>query len=330
MNKSIALKRYLTSFQRRFNFLPLSLGIGYGYVALGSLFFSSKAIVIKLAYEATTADAITLLTIRMLISMPIFIIIGAFVFKKKYYKQTTSAPWRIFWQAGLVGILGYWAASYLDFFGLNYVTAQFERLTLYTYPFFVMILGYAFFNQSLRPWGLYSFFISYCGLAFIFITEHMMTDGDALTGGLYVMASALCFALYQLLARQLIIQLTSILFTSIAMTTAGFISLIQYGLTHGMNITAIDPQIWFYGFVLATICTLIPSFLMNAGLGQIGAQATAVTGTLSPLFTIILAVIILGEPFGIIHAIGTLLVITGILLYTFFDAHSRSSRAIPG
>ena len=86
----------------------------------------------------------------------------------------------------------------------------------------------------------------------------------------------------------------------------------------------LSPQILGLGFILGIFCTVIPSFLMNLANGRIGAQAVSTLGMVSPIFTIVAAILLLGEPFGIVDGIGTALTLIGIGFYTFFDKKSPS------
>jgi drug/metabolite transporter (DMT)-like permease len=103
---------------------------------LGALGFSGKAIFAKLAYAAAPIDAVTLLALRMLFSMPFF---GAMIWLS--HRDATQAPLtRRDWTAILwLGFIGYYLASFLDFWGLEYISAGLERLILFTNPTIVVV-----------------------------------------------------------------------------------------------------------------------------------------------------------------------------------------------
>ncbi len=64
--------------------------------------------------------------------------------------------------------------------------------------------------------------------------------------------------------------------------------------------------------MLAIFSTVLPSFMISEAIARIGAAKTTVVGTAGQIFTVILAVFLLGEPFGWIHLAGVLLVIFGV------------------
>jgi drug/metabolite transporter (DMT)-like permease len=313
-------------------------GWGYAMAALGAVLFSMKAIFIKLAYQpggdlaANEIEVITLMALRMGFAVPVYIFIGWWVIKKRYKEGKPLPPKGLIVKSVLLGLVGYYLCPYLDFSGLKYITAQLERLLLFTYPAFVLIMGSLFFGKKISLWGGLSIIIAYLGIAVIFIGGDIATGVNVPLGSALVLGCAFFFALYQLLAKPLIDKVGSSLFTCAAMTMAATVVLAHFVTTNiasGSLSTALDlpPRIYILGAAIALFSTLIPSFLVNIALGRIGAQAVAMFGMLSPLATIAIAIVWLGEPFGVLDAFGTALTIFGIGLFTWFDKRAKSSPA---
>lgn len=296
--------------------------VGYAFAAGGAALFSTKAILVKLMYAAG-ATAEMALALRVLIALPIFLAIGLRELAKRRERGLAAPDTAIVLKTAGVGLVGYWLASWLDFEGLLYVTAQFERLVLFTYPLFVMILGWLFFGGRLTAMGLGALAISYMGLALVFRQGLEQSGNDVVTGGLLVLGAALAFASYQVMAKPLIGRLGSGLFTCVAMIAASLMVLAHVGVSGGFDFGIVTPWLLTLGVLIAVFATVLPSFLMNAAIGRIGATSNAMIGTLSPLATVVMAVFILGEPFGLIDAIGTTLVIVGIGAYTVLDSRGK-------
>src|SRR5690606_25615223 len=144
---------------------PGYLRMGYFFAAMGAFLFSSKAIAIKLAYEDATIDAETLLALRMALSPPFYAVIAAIALRDRRRRAEPLPSRGLVVESALVGALGYWFASYTDFLGLEYISASFERLILFTYPFFVVVFGAVFFGKRISPRALLAIGISYIGLA---------------------------------------------------------------------------------------------------------------------------------------------------------------------
>ena len=293
--------------------------IGYAFAAIGALLFSTKGIAIKLAYREPI-DATLLLALRMGLAVPIYAAIAAFAVQDSRRRGIPLPSPALVGKAALVGALGYWIASYLDFSGLEFLSAQFERLILFTYPLFVVIFGALFFGQPIRLKAVAAIGLSYLGLAVIFAEKIGEPGSRVAIGAALVLGSALAFALYQLLAKGVIAQLGPRLFTCIAMTGAAIGVFAQFLATRPLGeIAAVSPRVWEISVFLAIGATLLPSFFLNAALHRISAQANATIGTLSPIMTIALAVLILGEHLTVTDVIGTMLVLAGVGWFTLAD-----------
>ena len=301
---------------------------GYLLAGFGAILFAMKGILIKLAYGsggAIAVDAVTLLAIRMSFAMPVYVVIGALSWRDHIADGRPLPAARLVLLAALVGLLGYYLSSYLDFQGLVYLSAQFERLILYTYPVFVMILSALFFGGHLTRLGVLALVVSYAGIATIFLHGGSGQGPDVGLGAALVLGSAFTFALYQLLAKSLITRIGSRMFTCIAMTSASIGVLTHFFAWKGVSaLFALPAPVILIGALLGIFATVLPSFMLNAALERIGAEAVAMIGTLSPIATIAMAILVLGEPFTPTDALGTVMVIAGVGLFTWHDTRRRA------
>ena len=205
---------------------------GYMLGALGAAFFATKGIVIKLAL-IEHVDAVITLTWRMLIAVPFFALIGWLGYRDRRAKSPDFHVTRgDLIKAGLVGMIGYYLASYCDFVGLEYITAQFDRLILLTYPIFVVLIGVVFQGRRLLWSMMLALLVSYAGIAVIFAHDFSLSGENVILGSALVLVSAISFASYQVLAKPLIDRMGARLFTSIAMSAAGFMVILHFLLTH--------------------------------------------------------------------------------------------------
>ncbi len=298
-----------------------SLLIGYALAGTGSALFSTKAIFIKIAY-LETPDAATLLAWRMAFALPFFVVIGCIDLARRRSRGVPQPKPRVVARTVAVGFIGYYLASFLDFEGLTLITAQLERLVLFTYPIFVMVLGAMFFGGRITPSGLLAAIITYGGLALVFYQGVQAGGTGTIVGVALVLGAALSFACYQLLAKDLVAKLGPALFTSVALSAASAACIVHYWILRDPQAAPVSPKFVMIAAAIAVIATVVPSFLINAGLARIGPQATAMISTLSPLVTIGLAVSVLGEPFTLTNAVGTALVLAGIGYYAWGDVRS--------
>lgn len=291
-----------------------SWNIGVIFAIIGTFLFALKSIFIKLAYtEGATADEVLLL--RMLLAAPFYL--GMLVYLRRDSKQTNHSPTKpnhIVKMMGL-GFIGYYLASYLDLSGLVYITAQLERLTLFTYPTMVAILAWIFLGEAITKAVITSLIFCYLGLWIMYGQEIIHTDlsnSEVTKGVLLVLGSALSYSTYVIFAKPMIQKFGSRFFTSIAMLGSTLFVIIHFSLQHPWELSQISSKVWFYAALLAFVSTVIPSFMITEAISRIGAARTSILGTAGPVFTIILAVFIIDEPFTIYHGMGVILVMLGV------------------
>jgi len=295
------------------------VGVVLGMVA--AILYSLKAVLVKLAYLPTDGAAeqvppITLMMLRLGFSFPVYLVILLWV-----WRRTVAKPSRLqIGYAMLAGVLAYYICTLLDFTGLQYITAQLERLLLFTYPAFVILFGALFFGGRLTGRGLASVALAYSGLAIVFLGGDITQSSNLWLGSLLVLGAATLFALFQLIAKEFIDRIGSKLFTCLAMLGAATAILLHFLVSafHADGVVAaldLAPRIYWVGFLIAVFSTLIPSFFMNIAIERIGAQRVAMLGMFGPLATIVAAIWVLDEPFGLWDAVGTAVTLTGIAFY---------------
>lgn len=301
--------------------------LGYLVGALGASFFATKGILIKLAL-IENVDAITTLTWRMIIALPFFILIGYFGYRRRVAENDGPLlTAKSLLTVAAIGALGYYLASYLDFAGLTYISAQFDRLILLTYPIFVVLIGAIFQGRRLKPKMIIALFVSYGGLAVIFARDLQIDGQSTIIGGALVLGAALSYAIYQVLAKPHIDRIGARLFTSIAMTAAGLVVIAHFFLINDFSDLSLPPRAMMLMFAVATISTVIPAYLISISIGMVGPEPTAVIGNVSTLVTIGLAVTILGEDFTLWHAAGAAMVLIGVISFTQMDRRAKEAAA---
>jgi drug/metabolite transporter (DMT)-like permease len=297
---------------------------GFAMAAGGAALLASKGVLAKLIYPYGL-DGSTLIGLRMLLSVPAFAVVGVVEWRRRRPEHRPDGKLLVL--ACAAGVLGFYVSTWLDFKGLETLDAQSERLILFTYPFFVILFGRLILAHPLRPHALGGAALAYAGLALMFAARPEQLSDGRMTGAALVAGAAVTFALYQLFARELIVKCGAALFTAVAMVAAGVVA-IGVGASE-MHARALDipAECWALIVALALFATILPVFMISAGMGRIGAQGTAIMGTLSPLVTAALAVGLLDEPFGPPELAGTLCVLGGVGLFSWQE--SRGSRRKP-
>lgn len=301
--------------------------LAYTYAAAGSALFSTKAIFIKLAYM-DKPDAALMLALRMLTALPFFLAAAVYAVFKLRRDGLPLPPLGVWLAAALSGFIGYYLSALLDFTGLVYITAQLERLLLFTYPVIVMVLAWAFLGARITRWSILGSAITYAGLTIVFLKALPEGGHDTITGTALVLGCAFTFAVYQLLAKRYIIAMGSLLFTGVALSASAVASIAHYLIVSGGGHFEATTRFYWLAAGCGFFATVLPSFLINAGLSKVSAQATSMISSISPVITIVLAVWILGETFTLTDAAGSALVIAGIALYALSEQTSTEPKTV--
>lgn len=295
--------------------------VGLWLAILGTALFSLKSIFIKLAYEeGLNTDSVLML--RMAIALPVYLIILLWLLKSNREKPVLKGA---FLKIAFLGFIGYYLASFLDLKGLEMISAQLERLTLFTYPILVAILGALFFKTPLTLKVVFALIITYGGLWIAFYQELTISGKETPLGTLLVFLAALSFSFYVLFGKKLIHQIGSLWFTSLAMITSSLFVMVHYGLLADFSELEVTSWAWLWLGLLAIVSTVIPSFMISEAIARIGPAQTGIIGSLGPMITIVLAVWILNEPFGLWHALGLVMVMGGVTLLTYSPKRERKN-----
>jgi drug/metabolite transporter (DMT)-like permease len=283
------------------------------FAIAGFILYSSKAVFIKLAYDYSV-DPVSLLLLRMLFSLPFYM--GIWAYNRREWNNNPLTGKNKLWLIFL-GLSGYYMASYLDFLGLQYITASLERLILFTYPTIVVLLSYFFLNKKLTLLQLLSILLTYAGLGIIFTGSGGILIGsrnEIITGVLLVFGSAVCYASFLTGSNYLVTHLGSKRLTTQSMLISVAAVVIHYIFSGSYNLFHLPLPVYIYGFLMAVFATVIPSYLINEAIKQLGASTISIVGSIGPVSTIVLSVLILGEALTFTQGIGTFVIISGIIV----------------
>lgn len=286
---------------------------GFLIAIVGALLFSTKAIIVKKAFVDVKADALTLLTLRMIFSLPFYLVAAFLVSSNKSNKKMTAKEWVV---VIILGMAGYYLSSLLDFLGLQYISAGLERLILFLYPTFVVLINAFLFKEKIKGKVIWALVLSYLGIAVAYIGELQIDTGnpDFYWGSFLILLCSVTFAVYIAGSGYIIPRIGASKFTSYALlcSTAGVF--IHYVLRGNYEPLQKSVDLWWYGISLALVATVIPTFLLSSATKKIGASNVAIISSIGPVSTILQAHFVLGESIFFEQIIGTAMILAGILL----------------
>lgn len=287
---------------------------GLWLAALGAIAFSGKAIIVKLGYRYG-ADAVTLLALRMLVAFPFFLLMGAWA-SRRAVPLSRGDRGRVV----ALGFLGYYLASFLDFAGLAYITATLERLILYLTPTLVALIGWLAFGRRIARRQALALLVSYAGVALAFGHDLQLGGRNIALGSALVFGSALAYALYLVGSGELVARVGAVRLTAYASSVASVLCLLQFLLLRPLEALVLPWQVHALSLVNGTLCTVLPVLAVMMAVARIGSALAAQVGMVGPVSTIVLSLLLLGEPMGPWQVAGTMLVMAGVFVV---------SRAVP-
>ncbi|MFT3824140.1 MAG: DMT family transporter [Chitinophagaceae bacterium] len=280
---------------------------------LGAVLFSTKAIIVKVAFAHTKTDALTLLTLRMLFALPFYLVSAWAISRNKDNPPLTKKQWLFVF---ILGLFGYYLSSLFDFIGLQYVSAGLERLILFLYPTFAVLINAVVFRQPITGIQKIALALTYLGIGIAYVGElHIDTSNpNFFWGSFLIFLCAVTYSSYIAGSGYMVPRIGAARFTSYSMlaATAGiFIHFLVAGNYHSLYQQA---DLWWYGVLLAIIATVIPTFMLSEGMKRIGTNNVAIISAIGPVSTILQAHFILHEKIFMAQVAGTLLVVMGVLI----------------
>ena len=285
--------------------------IGAFLVFLAAFCFATKGILIKLAYQYPI-DSISLLTLRMLFALPFYVGIALNLARQGPPMRLSLRQWATL---ALLGITGYYAASFLNFLGLVYITASLERVLLFTYPTFVLLLNAIGFGRRVSRLQLLALGLTYAGILLAFMGNIDTTiQKNMLLGIFWVVLSGLVYAIYLVGSDRMIARVGSQQFTCYAMMAATVPTMLHCVFQNGLHLGDYPMPVYALGLGMGIFATVLPTFMIAEGIKRIGSGNASIIGSVGPVFTIGLSATVLNETISWEQGIGTLFVLAGVFL----------------
>ncbi len=283
--------------------------VGVCFALLAAVGFSAKAILVKLAY-LDRVDAVTLLALRMAFSVPFFI--GVALWVRRQHVEPLSRHDRFL--VLVLGLVGYYLSSLLDFLGLQTISAGLERLILFLYPTMTVILSALLYRRAIGKSVMAAMAVCYAGIALVFVHDVGTMQGGIVLGASLVFASTLSYSVYLVGAGHAIARIGAARFTAYAMIVATTASVLQFAFTHPLQALEVPTRVYELALAMAIFSTLLPVFLLSHAIRRIGSGNTSLIGSIGPVSTLLMAYVFLQEGLSPLQVAGSALVLAGVLI----------------
>jgi len=287
---------------------------GFAFALLGAICFSAKGIVVKLTYRYPGVDAVTIIGFRMMLSAPFFLAVGWYQSRRAARGEIPRLTFTERWQLVVLGFVGYYLSSFLAFVGLETVSAGLERVVLYLSPTFVLLITAVVFKRPIARRQWVALALSYGGVVAVFLNDLSLVGDGVIVGALFVMASALCYSVYLIGSGEIIKRVGATRLVAYAMSVSTVFTLIQFFAIHGVQGLNQPLPVYQLSLLHATLNTVLPTFMIMWAVARIGAPLTSQLGLIGPVSVVFLAALILGEPITPLQILGTVLVLTGVIV----------------
>ena len=295
--------------QTRNTFAQRDVFFGVVFALLAAVGFSAKAILVKLAY-LDSVDAVTLLALRMVFSVPFFI--GVALWAQRRHAEPLNTHDRLL-VLGL-GLIGYYLSSYLDFLGLQYISAGLERLILFLYPTMTVLLSAFIYKRAIGRKVIAALALCYVGIALVFMHDVGAKGGSMALGVSLVFASTLSYSIYLVGAGHAIARIGTLRFTAYASLVASAACVLQFVVMRPLSALDLPLRVYELSVAMAIFSTVLPVFLLSFAIRRIGSGSASLIGSVGPVSTIYMAYVFLNESMSLLQIGGSLLVLAGVLV----------------
>ncbi|WP_266369209.1 DMT family transporter [Tellurirhabdus rosea] len=285
--------------------------IGALLVFLAAFCFALKGVLIKLAYRYGI-DSVSLLTLRMVFALPFYVVIAFRLARTQPPLALRGRDWA--WLA-VLGITGYYIASFLNFLGLVYITASLERIMLFVYPTFVLLLGVVLYKRRVTALQGIALLLTYSGILLAFLPHlHDENQRDLFLGAFWVILSGLVYAVYLVGSDTMIAKTGAQRYTCYAMVAATVPVVLHCALANGLDLFHFPAPVYGLSLLMAILVTVIPTFMISEGIKRVGSGNASIIASIGPIFTIVLSTSLLDEVISGHQFVGTALVLLGVFL----------------
>jgi drug/metabolite transporter (DMT)-like permease len=286
---------------------------GFFLAGLGAVLFSAKAIVVKLTYRYGV-DALTVIGFRMMLSLPFFAIVAYFQARRASHGLIPVLTGKERAQLVFLGFIGYYLSSYLDFLGLQYISAGLERLILFLSPTFVLLITAVVLKRPIAGKQWVALVMAYVGVVLVFVQDLSFSGDKVMLGAAFVLGSAFTYAFYLIGSGELIKRVGATRLVAYAMSVSAVVSMVHFFSVHSWQGLYQPLAVYQYSLLHAVANTVAPTFMIMWSVARIGAPMTSQLGLLGPVSVLFLAGWILDEPITTLQLAGTAFVLVGAVV----------------
>lgn len=208
----------------------------------------------------------------------------------------------------LAGVGGYGAVAGSYFLSLKYLPASLTSFLFFTYPVYLAIITSLWEREVVSRRHLLALMLSLTGVALVLGPRWRDIN---LAGVGWAVGGALLHAVYVTVTNRVIRRIPPLTCTAY-LSTGAALAYLTAGLATANLSLNLRPAAWGSIVAMGIINGLFALRALWSGIRLIGPNNAALITTMEPLVTSTLAVIVLGESWGLRQTIGALLILAGV------------------
>lgn len=272
-------------------------------VVVSAVSFGTLSIFAKLAYGAGLGTE-QLLAFRFVLAAAGMWIL-AFAVGQNPFRLTRRQA------ASLLAVGGvmYTAQALTYFIALRTLPASLCVLIVYIYPSLVVIAAWLFLRRRVSRWHIGALVASFAGVILLVGGAQLQLGA----GLIFALAAPLMYTAFILVSERVMASVPPVSASAVMMSGTGVV-LAAIAAVQGQLVLASTPRAWAISVGIAVVPTMIAISLFLAGLPRIGAARASLISTLELVVTVTLAILLLGDRFSPLEAVGGVLVLGAVVV----------------
>jgi drug/metabolite transporter (DMT)-like permease len=281
---------------------------GIACIVASALAFGAMAIMARAAY-ADGVDTPSLLALR-------FSIAALCLFAIVRVRRLALPRGRDLLGVALLGGVGYGSQAATFFVALTLAPAGLVALLLYLHPALVAVLAVLFLHERMSAAKLVAMIVALAGMT-LTVLPALAGEGSAafprLPAGVALGIAAACiYAIYIVVGTRLTARVAPLPLATVV-TAAAALVFLAGSVIAGPRLPA-SPTGWLAVLGIALVSTVAAITLFFAGLALVGPTQASTLSTIEPLFTVLLAAVLLGETIAPVQLAGGALILAAAVL----------------
>ena len=278
---------------------------GIGATLLSAIYFGFVPLLMKTVY-AGGGNSFTAAFLRFAFSIPVLFVVLKI---KGVDLRITREELKHFF---IITAFGYAGTTLLVFTAYNYIPTGMTTTIHFLYPTFTVAGLMIFYREKIKASKIFCVILCLIGI----IMFYNGGEGHAsLIGILLALCSSMTYAFYTIfLGKSEVLRDIEPMKRLFYMHIIGAMIMLAIGLISGNLNFHMTPLSWGVMALTANLTAFVGALLYQIGVKYIGAESTAMLSTFEPITSVIVGILVYGEPMTVRIFIGCVAIIASTLI----------------